>query len=122
MRSLQHRWETGGQLPTDGIQVNGDSGNDAELFEVPGVYGCIVSNAMPELAAWADAHPSDMLFRCSPALCSRCFNLAVSPLLVAPDHLSGRTIITCVTGLCSTIRCALGRSKSPHYVHMHLSC
>eukprot|EP00892_Ulva_mutabilis_P005921 jgi/Ulvmu1/3700/UM170_0006.1 len=63
LRFLQSRWETGGQLPSDGIQVNGDSGNDAELFEVPGVYGCIVSNAMPELASWADAHPSDMLFR-----------------------------------------------------------
>lgn len=66
MVPLQKRWETGGHLPTEGIQVNGDSGNDAELFEVPGVYGCVVSNAMPELAAWADAHPSDMLFRCVP--------------------------------------------------------
>lgn len=63
---LQERWQTNDTLPSEGIQVNGDSGNDAELFEVPGVYGCVVSNAMPELAAWADAHPSDSLFRCQP--------------------------------------------------------
>ena len=48
--------------------MNGDSGNDAELFEVPGVLGCIVSNAMPELVQWADAHPSERLFRCG-AVC-----------------------------------------------------
>jgi hypothetical protein len=60
---VQRRWEATGELPTEGIQVNGDSGNDAELFEAPDVYGCIVSNAMPELVHWADAHPGDRLFR-----------------------------------------------------------
>ena len=30
-------------------QVNGDSGNDSDLFRVKGVKGCVVGNAMPEL-------------------------------------------------------------------------
>ena len=29
------------------------------------MFGCIVSNAMTELVQWADAHPSERLFRCA---------------------------------------------------------
>lgn len=42
--------------PLQGVQVNGDSGNDIELLAVPGVYGCMVANAHPELREWVDKH------------------------------------------------------------------
>ena len=49
--------------PQDGVLVNGDSGNDIELFQVPGVRGCMVANAHPELKQWCDAHKSSNIFQ-----------------------------------------------------------
>ena len=46
--------------------VCGDSGNDVELFAVPGVRGCMVVNAHEELKQYCDAHPSADLFQASP--------------------------------------------------------
>lgn len=48
--------------PHDGVLVNGDSGNDIELFEVPNVMGTMVSNAHAELREWVEAHPSPNIF------------------------------------------------------------
>ncbi|GBF89226.1 hypothetical protein Rsub_02103 [Raphidocelis subcapitata] len=45
-----------GRWPEGGVQVNGDSGNDAELFLVPGVRGCVVANAHAELLQFYEAH------------------------------------------------------------------
>ena len=52
-----------GNAPKDGVMVCGDSGNDVELFAVPGVRGCMVVNAHPELKQWCDAHASPDLFQ-----------------------------------------------------------
>ena len=54
-----------GNAPKDGVMVCGDSGNDVELFAVPGVRGCMVVNAHQELKQWCDAHPSPDLFQAS---------------------------------------------------------
>mmetsp|Transcript_44155 Transcript_44155/g.132348 ORF Transcript_44155/g.132348 Transcript_44155/m.132348 type:complete len:247 (-) Transcript_44155:43-783(-) len=51
--------DKGHDWPEAGVQVNGDSGNDVELFEVPRVNGCIVSNAHPELRKFAEEHSDD---------------------------------------------------------------
>ena len=59
--------EKGAGLPADGVLVCGDSGNDIELFAVPGVRGCMVVNAHPELRKYCEAHASENIFQ---VLCS----------------------------------------------------
>ncbi|EFN54028.1 hypothetical protein CHLNCDRAFT_53400 [Chlorella variabilis] len=67
---LKQLEEKAGSLPAAGVMVCGDSGNDIELFVVPGkpgasscVHGCMVANAHPELREWCEANMHDRIFR-----------------------------------------------------------
>eukprot|EP00271_Cylindrocystis_brebissonii_P010426 TRINITY_DN2660_c0_g1_i1.p1 TRINITY_DN2660_c0_g1~~TRINITY_DN2660_c0_g1_i1.p1 ORF type:complete len:425 (+),score=58.93 TRINITY_DN2660_c0_g1_i1:135-1409(+) len=51
LKYLLHKFKAEGRSPRD-VLACGDSGNDAELFEVDGAKGVIVANAMDELVQW----------------------------------------------------------------------
>lgn len=60
---LLKKFTNEGRRPTD-VLACGDSGNDAELFEVEGANGVIVGNAMDELVQWYEKQSSkDHVFR-----------------------------------------------------------
>lgn len=71
-----------GQAP-DGVLVNGDSGNDIELFQVPGVRGTMVANAHPELREWIDQNPSPNIFKVR-SLCTKPKHCRNGPSLFRP--------------------------------------
>lgn len=55
---LLERLRDGPGAPEEGVLACGDSGNDLELFEVPGVKACVVSNAHDELLRWCASQPA----------------------------------------------------------------
>lgn len=67
---LLEEMKASNKSPLLGVQVNGDSGNDIELYQVPGVRGCVVANAHPELLQFYHQHAAELQIYLAQEPCS----------------------------------------------------
>ncbi|CAM6008015.1 unnamed protein product [Sphagnum balticum] len=88
---LLRKLKSEGRSPAQTL-VCGDSGNDAELFSVPGVRGVIVGNAQEELLHWHEQHVGDKshIFcateRCAAAIIQAMEHFDIQPNLSPRDR------------------------------------
>ncbi|GAX84691.1 hypothetical protein CEUSTIGMA_g12113.t1 [Chlamydomonas eustigma] len=88
--------------PPLGVQVNGDSGNDEELFEVEHVHGCIVANAKAELLRYAEAHSHEpRIYKaslpCAAGILEAMQHFGVIESSAGPNHDGVETGHLCIT-------------------------
>lgn len=98
--------------------VCGDSGNDAELFSVPGVYGVMVSNAQEELLEWHASnainnqnilHASE---RCAAGIIQAISHFGLGPCISPRDKSDSREYLKgCINPGCEVVNMYLACEK-----------